>query len=63
MGEACGVSYVAVKGWAKAGRLPLPCLVGLQDYHKQIAKAVDNEITAKQLLDWSRQSWEEYYGK
>lgn len=61
LGVACGVSYVTVRDWSHNGRLPLVCLLGFRDYHNQIADAVDNQVTADELLLWTLRSWEKYY--
>lgn len=61
LGDACGVSYTSIRRWSNNGHLPWPCLLGWQDYHKRIAIAVDHEVTADELLDWSRKAWKAKY--
>lgn len=61
LGDACGVTYMAVKGWAHAGRLPLMCVTFpmIYTYHKDISRVTNGEVSARELYDWSRTAWEE----
>lgn len=63
LGNACGVTYMAVKNWAAQGALPLPCVTfpTIIDYHKRLAAAINNEITAKEFHEWSRARWEKKF--
>lgn len=62
LGKACGVTYMAVQKWSKLGRLPMPCLLGFQNYHYVIAAVVDNQVTAEELLAWSYMGHAREYG-
>jgi hypothetical protein len=55
--RACDVSYPAVIKWQRAGRLPKTDHMGLTRHARNIAAAVQGQVSESDLLSWSLANW------
>jgi hypothetical protein len=57
--KACQISVQALQKWESAGRLPRSEFSGETEYSEIIERETDGEVTAEELLRWSREGWQQ----
>lgn len=58
LAKACGnLTPQTIRKWRDAGRLPRSEFSGETEYAALIEDATNGEVTAAELLEWSREGW------